>query len=121
MATHGNNILVTASDGSIYASKSCDITRDCEVVEIASPSSGTAREYIAGRTDWSVSCTYLVGTGKIKTDLLKVGATVTLTISERGTQTSVSGSAIITQCHITATRGNLVQGSFSFKGNGTLE
>ena len=51
----------------------------------------------------------------------KVGATVSLSWKMRDDAAdTMGGDAILTSCKISGTRGNLVQGSFSFKGTGEL-
>jgi len=119
----GNNLLVHALSGYsdiVYAAKSCEISVSAETTEIASPTTGQWKEYLVGRKEWSISCGYLVSDTKFDTDLLRVGNFVAISVNKRGSSTSLLGSAIVTQCSITATRGNLVQGSFIFKGNGEL-
>lgn len=116
----GNDLIIT-SGSVIYASKSCDIDTDADTIEVSSPTSGKWREYLAGRCGWNVSTAYLVGDAKWRDDLLRVGQKVTLRFKNRGEDATMTGDAIITKCHITATRGNLAQGSFSFLGTGPLE
>ena len=118
---NGANIIVTAEDGTLYATRTDEIQTNCETIEIASPASGAWRSYIAGRKDWSISTAFLVGANHIKTDLLKVGQTMRLTIKDKeNPASSLSGSAILTTCKISANKGNLVQGSFMFLGTGEL-
>jgi hypothetical protein len=59
------------------------------------------------------------------TDVRKVllaGSAVTIKIKGRGAADSsgVTGSAILKTCKISAVRGNLATGSFTFVGNGPL-
>lgn len=59
---------------------------------------------------------------KLKDFLEKAGEDLKLTCEVKGFPfDKVSGNAICTSAKITATRGNLLQGSFSWKGNGPLE
>lgn len=125
---NGNLIIVKLNGRAIAGTTSNDITVKCGTEEVASPTQGRFREYIAGRSDWTVKASYLVRTASVIDqggfnirDMLKVGNTYTLTFGERFVPTDgVEGQAILTECRITATKGNLVQGSFSFKGTGTL-
>lgn len=119
----GNDLLITAADGTLYANKSAELTVDGEVIEVASPMSGRWREYIAGRKTWAVSCGYLVSDTRIKTDALKVGQTVSVTIGKRGGSSAqlLHGTAIVTSFRVTGNRGNLAQGAFGLKGTGALE
>jgi hypothetical protein len=54
--------------------------------------------------------------------MLEVGTTLQVVFKERNeaNSTGVSGSATIKTCKITATRGNLIQGTFVFQGSGAL-
>lgn len=120
MATLGNYIIVKWNAGgtltAIAASKSCTLTNMADVKEISSQSSSTARNYVAGRTGWRVTCNYLVTD---VSDLLKVRNTYTLNIMNPD-GTGLQGSAILTTCEITATHGNIAAGSFVFQGSGDL-
>lgn len=120
MATLGNYIIVKWNDGgtltTIAASKSCTLTNMADVKEISSPTSSTARNYVAGRTGWRVTCNYLVTD---VSDLLKVRNTYILNIMNPD-GTGLQGTAILTICEITATHGNIAAGSFSFQGSGDL-
>lgn len=120
MAINGNNILIKLNGTAIAGCKSHEIQTGCETIEISSPSQGAWREYIAGRKEWSVSVSYLVPAVANLADLLTVGTTYTLVIADRANASSLSGSAILTQCKQTFTRGNLVQGSFTFQGTASL-
>lgn len=130
---NGNNILVYITDGSgnhfITGTRSNDIQTACEAFEVSSPSQGSWRAFLAGRKEWSFTVNYLMqessslnisGGSGIK-DVLQAGNTFSLRVYRRGlTGVALQGSAILTGVKITATRGNLVQGSFTFKGNGAL-
>ena len=130
MASNGNNVLVYTNGYIIAGTKTNEIQTDCETIEIASPNQGAWKEFITGRKNWSITVSYLVapdssaltvsGSTGLK-DLLQVGNTFTLKIYKRGSSSVVlQGSAILKTCKITATRGNLIQGSFQFVGNGSL-
>jgi len=130
MASNGNNVLVYTNDHVIGCTRSNDIQTDCDTIEIASATQGAWREFMAGRKNWSITVNYLVapdtsalsisgGTG-LK-DLLQVGNTFTLKIYKRGaTAVVLQGNAILKTVKITATRGNLIQGSFQFVGKGAM-
>lgn len=120
MAINGNNIIVYQGSTAIAGTRSNEIETDCEVIEISSSTQGEWREYIKGRKEWSVNTSFLVSGVSDITALLTVGTTYTLVFKGRNETNGLSGSAILTKCRITATRGNLVQGSFAFKGNGPL-
>lgn len=135
MAKNGNNIIVYSGGTAIAGTRSSEIQSGAELIEVSdptqgNPTQGTWRQYIAGRKEWSVTVGFLVLSDSAlaisnKTgiqDLLQVGNTFTLKIKERTAADSdgVTGTAILKTCKITMTRGNLVQGSFQFTGNGAL-
>lgn len=129
MAKNGNNILVYAGSTLIGCTKTNEIQTGCETIETSSQYNGVWRSFISGRKEWSITVAYLVvdssalaisGGNGVK-DLLQVGNSFTLSIKRRGQSSAdLSGSAILKSVKITATRGNLVQGSFQFVGNGSL-
>lgn len=121
MALNGNTLFIATSTNTvpIAGTRSNEIQVDGEVIEISSPSQGAWCEFITGRKKWSVTVGWLVLTNAAVQKLLYVGQSYTLKF--RTTSTAyVTGTAIMTNCKITATRGSLVQGSFTFKGNGAL-
>lgn len=125
MATNGNNLLIYFN-GSVIggtsdsAERSNEINTSCETLEVASPSTGAWRTYITGRKEWSVTVNYLVPAVANITEVLRIGETYTLAVKNRAGSTLMSGTAICQQAKVTSTRGNLIQGSFVFKGSGGL-
>jgi predicted secreted protein len=118
---NGNDIIVKFNGTAIAAAKSAEITTKVDIVETASPTDGAFKDHIAGRKEWSVTVGYLVTSDAGLADLLTIGSKYTLVICGRGNNaTTLSGTAILDTCRITATRGNLVQGSFQFVGCSTL-
>lgn len=120
MAVKGNSIIIKRNGTAIAGVKSQDITSQAGTIEKSSASQQTWREYIADRKDWSLSVSYLVLTAANAADLLTVGSTYTIAECDREGTVLVQGSAILTQCRQTSTRGNIAQGSFTFKGTGPL-
>ena len=124
----GNDIVVYKGSTIIGMTRSCEIQSKADTIEVASSSSGAWKEHIASRKEWSLSVSWLIIDTIVVTDprslhdLLSVGTTYTLLVKKRGTSdtTGVSGDAILTTCQITATRGNLIQGSFQFQGISAL-
>lgn len=114
----GNDVIISFGGKANWASKSCDIEESCDVIEIASPNQGTDREYITDRKSGRITMTKLVSS--VAGDMLVVGNSYTLTVSLRGVGTEFTCSAICTQAKVTATRGSLAQGYFSFLVNGGL-
>jgi predicted secreted protein len=125
MATNGNNIFISLGTDTapIAATRSNEIQSQAETIEISSPTTGEWRQYIAGRKEWSLTVGWLIGANSDLTQLLNVGTTYAVNIYGRGAESNtkiLTGSALLTSCKITASRGHLVQGSFSFTGSGAL-
>ena len=116
------------------SSLSTCISVDSELIEIASATQGTDRECIVGRKQWQVTVNYLLMYATYQemftypnasmTDALLVGNSYTLKFKNRANHydqpITLKGTAILRTCKITATRGNLIQGTFTFVGNGAL-
>lgn len=117
-------ILVLSQGGTALAStaiKSQDIQTEADVIEKASSSQQSWREYIAGRKGWSVTLSYLVLTSDKILDLLKVGQTFSVTMKKVDDNTNkVTGNAILKAVKQTASVGNLAQGSWQLQGTGAL-
>ena len=122
MAIQGNNIIVLMNGQAIAGTKSDELQVDCETIEIASATDQEWTHYISGRKSWSLTVGWLVLANTDVRKVLLAGSVVTIKIKGRGESDSsgVSGSAILKTVKITATRGNLAQGSFAFVGNGPL-
>lgn len=103
--------------------RSHEIGVDADELEVSGPRSSKWREFLAGREDWTVRFGYLVLANSQLKDALKVGNTYRVCLKERGTDNSagLEGEGFIRSCVITATDGNIVQGSFSIRGSGPLE
>ena len=106
----------------IAGTKSDEIQVDCETIEIASATDQAWTHSISGRKSWNLTVGWLVLANQDVRKALLVGSSVTIKIKGRGESDSngVTGSAILKTVKITATRGNLAQGSFAFIGNGPL-
>ena len=113
----------------ITACKSSELTGQSELIEKASSTQQKWREYIAGRNDWGFTASYLVmraapsvtnQIGGTLADLLKIGTKFGVTIRDRANTYSLSGSAFLQQVKQTYSVGNLIAGSFQFKGTGAL-
>lgn len=125
---NGKNIFILAGEDEnsatiIAGTRSNEVRVTCDNIEVSSPTSGQWREYLAGRSGWTVSTGFLVGEASRIKDLLKVRKHYLLIFSSRiggTTSAHLKGWAILTECQTTATIGNLVQGSFRFVGTGPL-
>lgn len=127
MATNGNNIIIGTMDGSTFtpiaAVKSHDIQNQCDLIEKASATQQTSKEYIAGREEWGINVSYLVLQNEKSNieDLLKVRQTYRICIKGRTGTYALYGDAICTQCKQSYQQGNLSVGSFALKGTGALK
>ena len=119
MAINGRYIMIYRGGSLIAGTRSNDVETECDIKEISSPQSSVWRSYKSGRKGWRVTVNYLVPNVGNLQDLLAVGNSYTLQFRDKNGN-GVSGTAICTNCKITATIGNLVQGSFQFIGNGVL-
>ena len=122
---HGRNVLIYQGDSGtspiIASAKSCTVGYKSDVIEKASSTSATAKEYITGRTEWEVSLNHLVTTGSGINPfegLLMMGSTYTLRIVIASTV--MKGTAICTQYEMNAAVGQLATGSVHLKGTGVL-
>lgn len=120
MAQLGNNILVYLNGTAIAGTKSNEIQTECDMIEVTNQNSAQWRQYLTGRKNWSVSTGFLVLAGADIKKLLNVGTTYTLRFRDRAGTNFVEGQAILKTCKISATRGNIATGAFSFQGTGEL-
>ena len=118
----GKNIFIYEGDSGstpiIAAAKSCTISSRCDLIEKASSTQGTSKEFIAGRDEWEVSIDHIVTSGAPFEGLLKVRGTYTLSIVISGVRKT--GTAICQQADIRGSVGSLGTGSIKFKGSGAL-
>jgi predicted secreted protein len=120
MAQLGNNILVYLNGTAIAGTKSNEIQTECDMIEVTNQNSAQWRQYLAGRKNWSVSTGFLVLAAADTKKLLNVGTTYTLRFRDRAGTSIIQGQAIMKQCKISAARGSLATGSFTFQGSGEL-
>ena len=118
----GNDIIVILNGEAIAATKSDELQVGCESIPISSRSNGDWTDVIAGRKSWSLTTGFLIASiPKFFDGIDMVGMYVILRIKHRTGTSWYEGTALCTQFRVTATRGNLVQGSFAFQGKGKLE
>ena len=120
-ATNGGMFIVKATGLNIYGAKSDDIEVVCGTNEVVSPTQGNWREFIAGRKEWQVTTNYLVqSTGNEIDKVLNVGVKFDVQFIETTSGHMLGGEAILVSAKISAIKGNLITGSFQFKGSGAL-
>ena len=122
MATLGKDVQIYAgSSGTsplIAMAKTCTISKKCGIIEKASATNATSKEFIADREEWEISLGHLVSSSAPFEGLLKVRGTYGISVVI-GT-TRKTGTAICTQAEITGSVGSLATGSIKFKGTGPL-
>lgn len=119
---NGNEIIILVNGVAIWGTKSDEIQVGCETIPISLPSSGDWTSAIAGRKSWATTVGFLVsGTPQIYSAVDMVGTNVIMRIKYRTGTVWLEGTAICTTFKVTATKGNLVQGSFSFQGISPLQ
>ena len=121
MAVNGKNIIIALGSTPIAGTKSNEISSACDAIETSSSTNGVWRTYIAGRKDWDFTTGWLLATPSDVTNLLNVGQSYTVYIQDDNSTKLLQGSALCTKADVRATVGNLIAGSFAFKGNGPLE
>lgn len=126
MATNGNSIIIGTMSGSTFtpfaAVRSHDVQNQCDVIEKASATQQTFKEFIPGREEWAINVSYLVlqdANSNIE-DLMKVRQTYRICIKGRTGTYALYGDAICTMCKQSYQQGNLAVGSFALKGTGAL-
>ena len=118
MIIHGKNLILKVNGVAVAGARSCELTVQAEEIEVSSASQGRWREFIAGRKEWTMSCSQLVS--EIENNADMVGQTVSVSFVVKGTSDYLNGVAIVTQWTCTGTIGNLSQGSFRFRGTGDI-
>lgn len=118
--------VIIAQNGTALAStriKSNDIKTKCDVIEKASATQQTWKEFVAGRSEWSINVGYLVLAAPQVRNVLLVRQTfdLTLTASDGTSTSTLTGKAILTTADIKANTGSLAQGTFAFQGTGPLQ
>ena len=128
MIIHGKDIIIMAGGTAIAAAKSCEIDVKTDLLEVSSPDTGKAHAFIPGRYTWTVTTSHLLigetgDTTPVRTFIRRaiVNNTVTLVIKDNDyTNDTLTGTAICNTARITATKGNLAQGSLAWQGSGEL-
>ncbi len=120
----GKDIIVILNQNGVAVASTCirshDIQVQADLIEVASATQQSWREYIAGRKGWSLTVNYLVLAAGRLSDLLLMGQVFDVTVKDVGNTTSLTGTAIMATAKQTATVGNLCQGTFQLQGTGAL-
>ena len=119
----GTNVFISKVNGStvtavIAAAKSCTISKSIDMIEKASSTQGTYKEYTTGLFEWEVSLDHLIVTGKEFEGINAVGETFSLRMTVNGVVKN--GTAICQHSDLSAPVGGLAKGSVKFRGSGAL-
>ena len=122
MAINGNNIIITLNGTAIAGTKTNEIQREMETIEITSATDSNWKSFVTGRKSWSFTSGFLLLENADVRKLLTVGTKYNIIIKPRNSETrdQLTGSAILTSCKISASRGKLSTGAFTFIGTGPL-
>lgn len=119
---HGHNVIIykgaSGSTPAIAACKSCSISNKCDLIEKASSTQQSAKEFIAGRSEADISMDHLVVSSAPYEGILMVRQTYTLRMVISGVTKTMT--AICTQADISAPEGNLAKGKIKFKVSGQI-
>ncbi len=119
---NGKSIYIKLEGNQMAGTKSDKIQTKCETIKRSSATQQKWDEYVAGRCGWGFNTSFIAASGTVINSirsLLNVGQSYTIYVCEDGSNI-LTGTALLTTCEITATRGNLAQGAFTFVGNGEL-
>jgi hypothetical protein len=108
----GKDLIVKVGGTAIAAAKSCEISKDTEMIETCSTTSGTDKEFYPGKSSWQVTVNFFVVDEGV---VIYTNQKVTLQCNN-----STLGDAYVKSCQITGTVGNLCQGVLVFQGTGQM-
>ncbi len=118
----GRDILIYAGNSGttpvVAAAKSCIISMQCDLLEKASASNQSSKEFEPGRTEWDISISHLLVASSEYEGMLKVGTKLSISVVINGVRKT--GMAICQHSDIGGTVGNLATGSLKLKGSGPL-
>jgi hypothetical protein len=93
MVLHGKNLIISAGGKVLAGAKSCEVNVECDDIEVSSALSGSWKEFIAGRKEWSISTSQLQVFHTEPTDIIEaVGTSHNGVGSEQVSYCSINGS-----------------------------
>lgn len=115
----GRNVKIynASNTALIAAAKSCTVSMDADEFEVASETDATNKEYIAGRSSWSVELSHLLTTNQGGIPLVKTKYNIKFMV---GASTVYTGSVICVHADISANVNNIASGSITMRGTGPL-
>jgi hypothetical protein len=122
MIIKGNDLLIYANGSVVAAARTCRISMDSDLIECAGR--GRYKLFLPSLGAWQVSVTSLVT--RVSSFFTAPSTAVRLSFAVRdryGTLLGdrMTGSAFIRKSEVTASVESLIQGQFTFQGNGALE
>ena len=118
----GRNIYIYAGTSGttpiIAGARSCTISSKCDLIEKASATNQTSKEFVPGRTEWEISISHLVMSSNEYQGMLKIGTQFSISVVINGVRKT--GTAICNQADIGGAVGNIATGSIHLKGSGPL-
>ena len=118
----GRNIYIYAGTSGttpiIAGARSCTISSKTDLIEKASATNQTSKEFIAGRTEWEIAISHLVMAGSEFEGMLKNGTIVSISVVINNVRKT--GTAICYSDDIGGAVGNIGTGSIRLKGTGPL-
>ena len=120
----GRNVFIySGASGTtpvIAAAKSCTINIKYDLIEKASSTQGTAKEYIYGRYEWDLTVDHLVVAGS-EFEGLSLAGNQRLLISVVVNGVRKKGYVLCPQAGLSAPVSGLATGSVTFKGDGPFD
>ena len=120
----GRNVFIYSGASSttpvIAAAKSCTINIKYDLIEKASSTQGTAKEYTYGRYEWDLTVDHLVVSANEFQGLSLAGG-ARLLISVVINNVRKKGYVLVPQAGLSAPVSGLATGSVTFKGDGPFD
>lgn len=120
----GRNVFIysgaTGTTPVIAAAKSCTINIKYDLIEKASSTQGTAKEYTYGRYEWDLTVDHLVVSANEFQGLSLAGG-ARLLISVVVNNVRKKGYVLVPQAGLSAPVSGLATGSVTFKGDGPFD
>lgn len=119
----GKKVLIysgaTGTTPVVAAAKNCSINIKYDMIEKASSTQSTAKEFITGRYEWELTVDHLVVSGSEYQGLTLAGQRVLISVVINNVRKK--GYVIVPQAGISAPVNGLATGSVTFKGDGEFD
>lgn len=119
----GNKVLIysgaTGTTPVVAAAKNCSINIKYDMIEKASSTQSTAKEFITGRYEWELTVDHLVVSGSEYQGITLAGQRVLISVVINNVRKK--GYVIVPQAGISAPVNGLATGSVTFKGDGEFD